>query len=255
MNYFKMKITFFKNESHFYPRISYIWENAEQIKFKLKMPKMMKAISLLFAIPFLIYIILGFNQIRDNYLLFIGICLIHLPIHELCHAFYCLISGRKVERICFFPYRFSSLTGVGANVMPAFGAWNKWQLILLYSFPMILLTFIPAVVAVFMPSFRFWLIIIALLNFATSSYDIICIINFLKLPKNSIYFENFALIQKDESTPIIIHRLYITPGDKHVSHKQFTYQNKKLLQDDNVIETEATEQIKQSFIEQFRLNE
>ena len=37
-----MKIVFFKNESHFHPRLSYTWENAEQVHLNFKLQNLKK---------------------------------------------------------------------------------------------------------------------------------------------------------------------------------------------------------------------
>ena len=249
-----MKITFFKNESHFYSRISYVWENAEKVNYVPEFQRTSKVFSWLLCIPAFIFAILFAQQIINNYLLFIGILIFALPVHELCHAVFCLISGRKVDRICFFPYK-NFLTSKTAYVMPAFGAWNKCQAILFSAFPIILLTILPAFLAIFIPRFKLWLIFLSLLNVGMSHFDIIDVISLFQLPKNCIYFGTFSLIAKDNNTPVVIHRLSITPELDSVCHRQYTYFQGRMTEDNCAVETPDTKQLKQEFIKQFDLKE
>ena len=108
-----MKIVFFKNESHFHPRLSYTWENAEQVYLNSKLQNLKKIFIFLLAVPFFAFLFFNQKELSSKWLLLIAISLLCLPIHELCHALFCWISGRKVERICFFPYKriFSKAAG------------------------------------------------------------------------------------------------------------------------------------------------
>ena len=51
-----MKITFFKNESQFYPRRSYLWTNAEKVDVDFKFKRLRKHSQLLFVIPLVIFL-------------------------------------------------------------------------------------------------------------------------------------------------------------------------------------------------------
>ena len=98
-----MKITFFKNESYFHPRISYAWTNAEKVDVDFKFRKLRKYSQLLSAVPLVIF--LALSESGSDWLFYIITAIICLPVHELCHALFCLLSGRKAERIYFFPYK------------------------------------------------------------------------------------------------------------------------------------------------------
>ena len=121
-----MKITFFKNESHFYPRISYTVENAEIVSLNQKIQSLKKYSIWLFMLPLLIFTFVFYRNLGSNYIALIAIVFLCLPIHELCHALFCWITGRKVERIFFFPYKRVISVPI-AYVKPAFGFWNKTE--------------------------------------------------------------------------------------------------------------------------------
>ena len=52
-----MKIVFFKNESHFYPRLSYAWENADQIHLNSKLQGLKSLFRWVLMIPYIIFLI------------------------------------------------------------------------------------------------------------------------------------------------------------------------------------------------------
>lgn len=246
-----MKITFFKNESHFYPRISYTWENAEELKLSRGTLKARICLSLILLIPFVAYLYLFLKNNTDKFFIGFAIIILTLPLHELCHALYCVIIGRKVERISFFPYK--SLLAPEAYVVPSFNSWKKHQAILLSAFPLILMSALPAILAVFDSPLRPYLLILSLSNISTAAFDIIDIIHFIQFPKDSIYFIHFSLKEKDVEQPIVIHQLSITPKLDKINHRQFEYFEGKLTEKENVTDTTATEQLKKEFIAHFNL--
>lgn len=245
-----MKIVFFKNESHFYPRLSYAWENANQMHLNSKLQGLKSLFRWVLIIPYIIFLIVNFKELTNKPFLLIAIFFLCLPIHELCHALFCWISGRKVERINFFPYKqiFSNIT---AYVKPAFGVWNKCQAALLSAFPIIVLSILPAILAIFIPSIRLWLLLIALLNISTSSSDIIDILCILKLPSDSLYFVDFILTVKDTEKAVIIHQLFVTPRLDKINHNCFEYFNGKLTKMEYHTETDTTISLKKEFDAQF----
>lgn len=249
-----MKITFFKNESHFYPRMSYTWENAEKVNCVCKFQRIGKSLSWLSALPVLFFAILFSQQIITNYLIFIGILVFILPLHELCHAVFCWLSGRSIERICFFPYK-QVWTSKTAYVVPAFGVWRKYQAILFVSLPILLLTVLPIILAVFLLHARTWLLYLSLLNFAVSSFDITDVLDLFELPKDSLYFGTFSLTAKDSNEPVVIHQLKVTPKLAKIHHRQFEYFNGKLIEKEHVDETNATRQLRQEFSKQFGIKD
>ena len=250
-----MKITFFKNESHFYPRISYTWENAEGVGSNSKIQKLRKHSVWLFALPLLIFAFFFHSQIARNAWLWIATCLLGLPAHELCHAAFCWISGRKVERICFFPYRKKVFSSAGAYVKPAFGVWNKQQAILCSAFPLILLSIVPALLAVFVSSLRYELLFFALYNISGSCFDIIDILNLFSLPANCIHVTDVSLTVQDASKPVMIHQIFVTPALDKIYHKGFSYFDGRLTEIQQVYDTPQTVVLKQEFVKQFHLEQ
>lgn len=252
-----MKITFLKNETHFYPRISYTWENAEKVNFTSEFQGLKKySIMWLFLLPMPVFVIFCSQKIVKNYwffVTFIAIIVLCLPLHELCHALFCWISGRKVERICFFPYK-NLFFRPAAYVKPVFGAWNKKQAIFLILFPFILLSFVPAILAIFISNLRFWLLFLSLLNISVSGIDIIDALYLSGLPKNCLYFfDGFALTVKDNDKPIIIHQLSITPELDKVNHRCFEYFNGRLTEKHQVHESAEVTKLRLEFVQQFNL--
>ena len=247
-----MKIVFFKNESHFHPRLSYTWENAEQVHLNSKLQNLKNSFIFLLAIPFIIFLFVNLKELPSKWLLIIAISLLCLPIHELCHALFCWISGRKVERICFFPYK-RIFSKVGGYVKPTFGVWNKYQAILFVAFPVIILSLIPAILAIFVAPLRFWLLYLSLLNLSASYSDIVDIICIFKLPPNALYLMDVILKVKDKDKPVIIHQLSVTPKLDKIHHKCFEYFNGRLTEKENPAETVETRNLKQEFINQFDL--
>ncbi len=211
-----MKITFFRNESHFYPRVSYTWENAEELKPSRGTLKARIYLSLILLIPFIAYLYLFLKNNTDKFFIGFAIIIFTLPLHELCHALYCVIIGRKVERISFFPFPYKS---IGAYVVPSFNSWKKHQAILFSAFPLILMSALPAILAVFDSPLRPYLLILSLSNMSTAAFDIIDIIHFIQFPKDSIYFIHFSLKAKDVDRPIVIHQLSITPKLDKIHHR------------------------------------
>lgn len=247
-----MKIVFFKNESHFHPRLSYTWENAEQVHLNSKLQNLKNIFKLLLAIPFIAFLVVNSRELSSKWLLILAISLLCLPMHELCHALFCWLSGRKVERICFFPYKriFSKL---GGYVKPTFGVWNKYQAILFVAFPVIILSFIPAILAIFIAPIRLWLLYLSLVNISVSYSDIVDIICLFKLPPNTLYLMDIILTVKEKDKPVIIHQLSVTPKLDKIHHKCFEYFNCRLTEKENSAETIETMNLKQEFINQFNL--
>ena len=245
-----MNISFFKNESHFHPRTSYTVENAEIVSLNQKTQSLKKYSTWLFMLPLLIFTFIFYKNLGSNSTVLIATVILCLPIHELCHALFCWITGRKVERIFFFPYK-RVISVPTAYVKPAFGVWNKTEALLFSSFPLILLSLVPALLAIFIPSVRIWMIFLSLYNLSVSCFDIIDILCFLKLPKNCLYFRDFILTVKETDKPIIIHRLSVTSKLDKIDHVCFQYAHNKLAEIHPVPESSEVIKLKQEFINQF----
>ncbi len=246
-----MRLHFFKNETHFHLRISYIWENAEKVELDSTLQRFRKYIVLFWFAFTIIFAIFYAKELYENILLHALTFILILPFHELCHVIFCWFSGRKVERIYFFPYKF--FFELGAYVKPAFGVWSKTQALFFSAFPLLLLTVVPLVLAIFLSSCREWLLFLALLNFGTSSFDIIDIFRLLKLPRNCLYFDAFALQEKDVEKPIIIHQLSLKSKRNEITHKCYQYWDNQLVELEDLFETEGVKRLKQEFAEQFDL--
>lgn len=253
-----MKITFFKNATHFYPRISYCFDdNAEVIKYKYKSKKFSNALSVILCLPFLAYLI--YAELTDNarfniFLIEICIFVVILPIHEFCHALFCWISKRKVDMICFFPYKFTlNLNLPIAYVKPSFGAFNKYQQILFNIFPLIILSIIPAMLVPAFPSIKQWLIFLSIENLALSSLDIYATINLIFIPNGSVCFSDFILLPQNKDIPIVIHKIFVTNEANMIYHEQYSYLNMLLTKEHIAVDTDKTIAIKAEFAKQFSL--
>ena len=245
-----MNISFFKNESHFHPRTSYTVENAEIVSLNQKTQSLKKYSTWLFMLPLLIFTFIFYKNLGSNSTVLIATAILCLPIHEVCHAIFCWITGRKVERTFFFPYKrvFSAPT---AYVKPAFGVWNKTEALLFSSFPLILLSLVPAFLATFISSLRICMIFLSLYNLSVSCFDIIDILCFLKLPQNCLHFGDIILTVKEVDKPVIIHRLSVTSKLDKIDHVCFQYAHNKLAEIHPVPESSEVIKLKQEFINQF----
>lgn len=236
-----MKITFFKNENHFSARTSYCWENAELAEPKIKSNIIRILLIIIGLITLPVYMWFFRNEFSNCIWLFIPIVIALIVLHELCHALFCFITKRKVERICFLSsFRLNEPT---AYVMPEFSVWSKIERVLLYLFPIIILSVIPTIIAIFLPIARLWLILVALINLTISAFDIDDTFKTISLPKGCIIFEGFSLLSNNNQ-PIVIHKLILTKEKTEILHEQFIYENKKLSKCETPIETENVKQLK-----------
>ncbi len=258
--YVSMIIAFFKNETHFCPRVSYTWENAERVdrvsRFEIfynnALVTILGVLSILMSILFISFDSKGVTDIIVKCM----ICLALLPLHEMCHVLFCVISRRRVDRICFFPNKFKVVSPyISAYVKPSFGAWNKIQSILLCAFPLIILTVVPLIIALFVPQLKYYFIYISIMNIFVSSRDIFDIIGVLYWPQKAVCVGEVLLLAKDEAMPIVIHQLFVTPSLERIHHKQFTYFDGKLVEQTTVEETHETTQLRKEFAEQFGVKE
>lgn len=243
----KMKITFFKNENHFFARTSYCWENAELAEPKIKSNIIRIPLIIIGLITLPIYIWFFRNEFSNYIWLFIPIVIALIVLHELCHALFCVITKRKVERICFLSsFRLNEPT---AYVMPEFSSWSKIERVLFYLFPIIILSLVPIIIAIFLPIVRLWLIVVALINLTISAFDINDTFKTISLPKGCIIFEGFSLLSNNNQ-PIVIHKLILTKEKTEILHEQFVYENKKLSKSETPIETKNVKQIKKEMLQQ-----
>lgn len=247
-----MKIYFFKNENDLCSRESFTAENAD-IKGCRRRPKKLYY-SVLFVTSFSLIISLLLLDI-DYHNGLLPVILIALPVlafHEGCHALHCFLTGKKVERICFFPFGFLSVSKPSAYVKPAFNVWSRNGRILFALFPLLLLTVIPTIIAVLVPTTKYFLTPLAAFNFVTSVFDICDAIILLSYPKDALYFNSFYLIPTKDSPPTL-HRVWISKDKKTVFHKHYEVSRYKIKEISPPLETENVKQLIQEFKTQFKI--
>ncbi len=247
-----MKIHFFKNETDLCERESCFFDNADLIKRK-KYSKWLYYTVLFIADILLILVLLTGNFIHyANFIIFAAIALIHLLFHEACHVLYCLLAGRKVDRLCIFPYGLFTIEKPLAYVMPEFSVWKKRSKLMFILFPFIFLSVIPAFLSIFISNARFVLLTIATLNLITSSLDICDVFQTLKYPSKALFFRSFVLLPHS-SGPIILHRIWISEDKKLIHHKQYKCINYKLTEVTPAEDNEKVLLIKEEFKKQFNI--
>ena len=223
-----MKITFFKNESHFYKKRHIFWDHAQKAEKK----SLFRYIALLLSLgAILILNLTSLGQRAVSWLLI-------LPINELCHALFCLLSGSKVERICFLPYK--NILKAIAYVQPKFDVWSKRRWALFIAFPLLLLTVLPILLALFLQEQRFNLYSIALINLVISYRDVEGLLNLFVLPKNTICAGTLWLIPQGEKA-VELHRIALPLCSQQIEHSHFRYAKGKVTK---VIPPQETEEIK-----------
>lgn len=247
-----MKIHFFKDETDLCERESCTFENADLVKLK-KSPKWLYYTVLSITVITLILVLLTGDFIHYSNLIMVEvIALLHLLIHETCHILHCLLTGRKVDRLCLFPYGLLTVEKPSAYVLPEFSVWKKRSRLMFTLFPFIILSAIPALLSVFIPDARFVLLVIAAFNFVSSSLDICDAFRILKYPKNTLLFRSFALLPNSDK-PVIIHRIWISEDKRTIYHKQYKCINFKLTEITPAENTEKVSMIKDEFKKQFNI--
>lgn len=236
-----MKITFFKNENHFCPLRAYCCETAELAKPKYQPKKAPTIIGVAFDLLLFPLIFLYFDPFTSHLFLYFAIVFLVLPLHELCHAVYCWLTGRKVERICFFPYGFRSSSKVPwAYVMTDLSVWSKFEEISISLFPLLILSVIPAILSFFLPSIRMWLLLVSILNAGTSAFDIGNAMRLLSMPAGYLKADHFEIIPNQNFTGVI-HRITINTETKELQHRQFQCQGSKMIE---MFPPEETDEVK-----------
>ena len=250
-----MIISFFKNEAHFAPRRSCVWENADEVKPKVAFKRLRAVWEWVFIAALLVYWWLVRDRLNGWGILAIAVFL--LPLHEFCHAAYCWIRGKRVERICFFPYTFTLknlLSCPAAYVVPEFSAWCKTDWIMLSLFPFFVLSVLPVLVSPFLPSARYWLWFLALANAGTAAFDIQKAVQIASLPRGSVTLGWFALKPRNEQ-PVTVHKMEFLMKDRQIHHQQFLCRNARLTEVVPPVETDAVVRLRAEFNEQFGIHE
>lgn len=222
-----MKVTFGKNESHDYPRTSYLLQGGEWLKDRKQAPWSISSIwSVVWFVAAIVWALLHARVLADmgaeQAILFVLIALLLLPLHELSHALFLWITGRRVYAIRFLPFAGNrSKHKPTAYVKPELTVLSRGEQMLLSAFPLILLSVLPTVIALFCPPLRVWLIWTALANAADSCYDVRHIYEDFSLPKNACHIDGTWCILHAGET-VILRRLRIKPGATHVSDVERT---------------------------------
>lgn len=251
-----MKITFFKDESYFYPRTSYFWKNAELVKFNKINGKILNILNWVFIISIGCYVSVSrllFDQ--KNIVGFIFIPLALLPLHEFCHVLYALIIKKKVIGIRFFPYNYGfTWSKASAYIKLDFCAMKKAEAILLATFPFIIMTFLPLFLIIFFPSIRIILIYSAIINTGASVSDLCNAIHFLRAPRDAIYFHDCCWLIPTSDQPISIHRMRKIKDEDKLLHEQWLYADYQLTKVDEPEIDESVELFVNDFQKQFGAN-
>lgn len=246
-----MKITFFKTETHSWSRVTYVYENAELVKPKSNFKHAPHLVGIATGLLLILFILLHIDHFKNHLLLYLAVVFLLFLLHELCHALYCWLTGRKVGQICFFPYGLTR-PSPAAYVVPAPGVWNRSEEICLTLFPLLLLSAIPAALSIFFPSVRVWMLLVALLNMSMSNFDISDFIQFLSMPAGFLRID-YLVIVPTQAFDGVVHRILFDKEKQELQHKQFQCQGKKLIEQFPPEETDEVRQILARYKEQFNV--
>ena len=253
-----MKITYGKNESHDYSRLSYLLQGGDWLHDRKQPPTAFRHIwSIVWLVAAITWISLHARALKDQAYLVVVFALLLLPLHELCHALFLWLTGRRVYAIRFYPYPGKwSLNLPGAYVMPDLAILTRTEHVLLAAFPLLLLTVLPAVVALLCPPLRVWLLWIAFCNAAAACFDAHNILGYLLLPKNARCIGGVWCVLH-EGEPVILRRLRIRPGATHLSDMErtdFRVEGRRLTEIPAVT-ADGVPELLEEFKQQFQLSD
>lgn len=216
-----MKVTFGKNETHDYPRISYLLQGGEWVKDVKQVPRAFSHIwGIAWSVVAVSWALLHASILKDQIPLFAIFAILLLPLHELSHALYLWLTGRRVYAIRFFPFP-GKWNMPGAYVKADLTVCTRIEYTLFSAFPLLLLTVLPTVIALIYPSLRVWLLWIAFANAADSSFDARDILGYFFLPKNACCIDGcWCMLHTGET--VILRRLRIKPGGTRISDVERT---------------------------------
>lgn len=205
-----LKITVGKNESHEYLRVRYAMHYAEVAAVE-PAPKHMSEIWCWgsFALT-LLYAVLIRREIAGDPLTFAAIYILQLPLHELCHALFLWLTGRRVYAIRLWPYK-RERGKKTAYVRPELYPFTRTAYGLLAAFPLILLSALPLLAAIAFPSLRYYMIWLALLNLGGSAFDACDLVKTAKAPKGAYNIEGNWCVPEEGET-IILKRMRVKLG-------------------------------------------
>ena len=226
-----MKVTIGKNESHYYPRESFHIRGGEW----LSVPPPSRVFRCTwYGLCFMLavaFVLMNGQEVTDHSLFYMITYVLYLPIHELCHALYLWLTHRRVYAIRFCPYWFK-WGREGAYIKPDMSLFTRGEYTLLSVFPLLLLSIIPAAVALFCPELRAWLGWIVIINLAGASFDISNVLRLLHVPKDAFWTDG-AWYRFHEGETVILQRIRIKPGATRMSdieRAEFRVEGKHLVE-------------------------
>lgn len=227
-----MKVTFRKNESHDYPRVSYLLEGGEWLKDIKPAPKLVSHVwGIVWSVAAVSWAIFHAGVFKNQFPIFALLALLLLPLHELSHALFLWLTGRRVYAIRFFPFP-GKWHMPGAYVKADMTVLTRTESVLLSAFPLLLLTLLPTVVALLCPALRLWLLWIAFANAADSCFDARDILGYFFLPKNACCIGGVWCMLHTGKT-VTLRRLRIKPGATcipDVERTDFRVEGKHLIE-------------------------
>ena len=226
---FCVKVTFGKNDSHSYARESFHLRGGEWLSVPSP-SHVLRHIWLGLCCIMLLVLLRMDSQGALDYCL-VCILLLLLPLHELCHALFLWLTHRRVYAIRFYPYWFK-WGQPGAYVKPDMPLFTRGEYALFAAFPLLLLSLLPAVIALFCPDLRIWLGAIAIGNLAIASFDVVLLLWVLRLPKGAVGTDG-GWCRFHEGETVILQRIRIKPGATRMSdieRAEFRVEGKHLVE-------------------------
>ena len=247
-----MKIHFFKNEEHICPRHSLLYENGCIHSSNERYRHLPTVIQIIGIISVVIYAALSHFE-RTEIVALCIFTLFLLPLHEFSHVLGCLFTGNRVERVCFLPYKFKiGFNTLGGYVVTEFNVYSKFKKVVISIFPILTLTVLPLMLSFYLNDVRDSLVIFAVLNFATSCFDIKDIINYITMPRRALCFGG-VWFTPDDGKIFKLHRFYVLGDKSKLYHREYMYINGKLVEIDEVSEPEYALHTIKEFKEQFNI--
>lgn len=246
-----MKIYFFKNENDICERESCLSDIDITVK-SFRYPKALYYTVLSLGIVYLIAaLFISKLDYHKNVIPLLLIAFSYPVIHEVIHALHCALTGRKIERICIFPYGITSFSKPSAYVMPEFSVWTKYGRLMFVLFPFIFLTVVPIILSFIFPSPLHYFLLLSAFNFLGSSFDICDAVTILKQPKGTLFFRGFIIMPVNSE--FVLHRVWISEDKNTVFYKQYIYGKDKLTEVQTPTETEKVKLLIQEFKDQFKI--
>ncbi len=255
-----MKLYLRKNHGDLYPRLSCVWDGVEKSE---TFPALSKGVQTVIMATLDLLTIIGVGVIswvfRMSPRLIVAAFLFCLPLHECCHVLYCIFARREVEGIYFAPPRRGkkrswndrSWNDPGAYVMPGFCIHRKGQDILFRMLPLLLMTVVPTVIALFVPRVAPYLYFTAVMNLGMSRLDICATIALMRLPKNRLILYPHSCVLVPSAERMEFRFIAKKANDDKLIMRRFLYENKKLTEL-SFEHNESSRLLEQEFLVQFQ---